>query len=226
MPAEPTNWPKDQRKCQRPTDIVNTNAPQKDTAKFFPFEVQNFYKQFGGEQWRPGFPIIEDKGWVPNADQAKACVSFYNQQGATEPRFLTNNVAAECDWIPTSRGFLVDHPRGPLNGLGWGDFDNFTEWQDQGRKVTLDMLEKKVWRTGCKELLIFVPAPGEPPREPFVVDVQFDHSDQTDPDAPGDPGKSLFELLENKKERNKTRDELYRRGRGGRGGRGGHGGRG
>ncbi|KAI1174466.1 hypothetical protein F4777DRAFT_599491 [Nemania sp. FL0916] len=64
---------------ERPMDIVNTNAPHKDTAKFFPLKVQNFYALFGKEQWRSGVPL------------------------RLEPRFLANNVAAKCDLIPTSR---------------------------------------------------------------------------------------------------------------------------
>ncbi len=212
---------KDKRRCERPMDIASTNEPHKDTAKFFPLAVKNIRNLFQGEAWRPGFPILEDMAWVPSADQAKACVSYYQPRDTSQPLFLANDAAARCNLIPTSRGFLVDRLRGTLHGLGWGDFDKFTEWQFQGRKVQLEMLKRnKVFRSSCLDPLHFVSPSGEPQKVPLVVDLSLGSPSDVDPDAPGNPGPTLYQLLDNKKQRNDNRDAIYGgRGRGGRGGR-------
>ncbi|KAK2601692.1 hypothetical protein QQS21_004767 [Conoideocrella luteorostrata] len=215
------NSSKDTRKCQRPADIVTTNAPHKDTAKFFPRGADLFYRLFGEQPWRGGFPILEEKGWVPSDDQSKDIVSFYNPKSAAEPGFLNDNVAAQRSLIPTSRGFKIDRPVGPLNGLGWGEFDKFTEWQFQGRKVHLNMLDQNLrfcYSTGA-------PIHTTSPQRILTVNTTLGSPDTVDPDAPGPVGKTLLDLLRSKKERNETRDQIYGLGRRGRGGRGGRGGR-
>ncbi|KAF3902295.1 hypothetical protein ABW21_db0202310 [Orbilia brochopaga] len=197
----------DTRICERPVGKLDKEAPHKDTIKFFPRANEAIQGLVADQSWRPGLPIVEERGWCLDADQAGACVPYYQPKSSADPKFLDDNAAAKCDIIPTSRDFLVEHPRGKLNGLGWGDFDPSTEWQFQGREVTIDMLQKKNFRTSCDKPLRFVST--DETKQPLIVNEQLGDPEKDDPDAPGDPGKTLFDLLLEKNDSRDNHGETY-----------------
>ncbi|VUC31127.1 unnamed protein product, partial [Clonostachys rosea] len=195
--------------------------------KFFSRPMEAHSRLFGGIHSPYGLIKIEDGRLVPTPEQASACVSFYSPTRNADPKFLGNVEAAERKLVVTSRGFGIPYPRGPLNGVGWGEFDKFTEWQFQGRVIKGNMLDKDlVFDKGRDRPLHFAGPSGEPQGWPTVVDETLGKLDEEQPEA-----KTLLELLTSKEMRAENRGQIYGRGRGhdrgwGRGGgRGGRGGR-
>lgn len=56
----------------------------------------------------------------------------------------------------TSRGHLSRFPHPPQVGVGWGDYDLFSEWQAHGREVKKSMVEDKEWSKSRASPLVFV----------------------------------------------------------------------
>ncbi|CAH0002079.1 unnamed protein product [Clonostachys byssicola] len=217
------NWhePRDLRRCERPMDILTAEGPLEDIGRFFPRTFEMYSRLFGGIPSSHGLVKIEGGKLVPTPEQAKACVSFYKPEKEGDPKYLNNVEAAKRELVVTSPGFVIPYPRGPLNGVGWGEFDKFTEWQLQGRKVEPDMLDKDLaFDKGSTRPLVFVSPAGEPQEEPIVVTETLGNAEQE-----SERMKTLSELLTNKRKRTETRGEIYGRPRprGGRGGRGGQG---
>ncbi|CAH0045544.1 unnamed protein product [Clonostachys solani] len=229
QPESNPEWPEDPRRCEVPMDVLTPEAPHEDIGRFFPRAIEMYSRQFGGMPSPYGLVKIEGQKLVPTPDQAKACVSFYKPENESDPKYLDNAEAPKRKLVVTSRGFVIPYPRGSLNGVGWGEFDKFTEWQLQGRKIEVDMLDKDlVFEKRNTRPLCFVSPAGGPQREPIVVTETLGDAEEVyELGQDGEQKKTLSELLTSKRKRNEIRGEIYGRGlarrRGGRGGRGGQG---
>ncbi|CAH0032390.1 unnamed protein product, partial [Clonostachys rhizophaga] len=218
---------RDSRRCERPMDVLTPDAPHEDIGRFFPRAIEMYSRVFGGIPSSHGLVKIEGGKLVPTPEQAKNCVSFYKPEKEGDPKYLDNVEAAKRELVVTSPGFVIPYPRGPLNGVGWGEFDKFTEWQLQGRKVEPDMLDKDLAfdKSGTRPLYFVSPA-GGPQEEPIVVTETLGGAKQNyEQGQDSERMKTLSELLTNKRKRTETRGEIYGRSRprGGRRGRGGQG---
>uniref|UniRef100_A0A8H7TRP1 Uncharacterized protein n=1 Tax=Bionectria ochroleuca TaxID=29856 RepID=A0A8H7TRP1_BIOOC len=221
------DWPesRDLRRCERPNDILTLEAPHEDIGRFFPRTIEMYSQLFGGIPGSHGLVKIEGQKLVPTPEQAKNCVSLCKPEKEGDPKYLDNVEAAKRELVVTSPGFVILYPRGPLNGVGWGEFDKFTEWQLQGRKVEADMLDKDlVFDKSGTRPLVFVSPAGEPQQEPIVITETLPDAEQIfGQGQDNERMQTLSELLTNKRKRTETRGEIYGRSRphGGRGGRGG-----
>ncbi len=59
-------------------------------------------------------------------------------------------------------------------GLGWGDYDNFEDWQSSGRQLKLELVDKKDWEKDETRPLVFVGEDGTEEAVPAVVVDGFD----------------------------------------------------
>ncbi|KAL7932361.1 hypothetical protein V8C35DRAFT_281964 [Trichoderma chlorosporum] len=125
----------DNQSVDRPVDVESYDQPAADT---------DYYLQRGNEfvasvmtenGWRPGQLIGQDGSDPATLAKSPSYASPDRHAEATEPRSAT------------STGHLLQYERPEGVGLGWGGYDQFTQWQLFGRRVHKDMVEKRDWST-------------------------------------------------------------------------------
>lgn len=84
--------------------------------------------------WRPGQLVGQNGSDPATIAQSPTFAAPSRQDQFSERRSAT------------STGHLLQFQRPSDVGYGWGDYDQFTEWQSFGRRVTKDMVENKNWQ--------------------------------------------------------------------------------
>ncbi|KAF0635875.1 hypothetical protein FPSE5266_09767 [Fusarium pseudograminearum] len=128
------------RKISLIHDVYTTDNPVNDTSRFF----------------KTGIAISEKSDnitWTPerlltSKDGAQAVV-------ATSKEFIGPLDHEHSHLTATSRGHHIKYPRPGKVGPGWGDYDQYQEWQLRGRKVTSDMVPEKIWDNSIPETVAF-----------------------------------------------------------------------
>ncbi|KKP04464.1 hypothetical protein THAR02_03408 [Trichoderma harzianum] len=138
----------DTRSVDRPTDVTILDNPAADT-NYWLERGNKFVSEVMSDSWRPGQLIGENGSDPATISQSPSYAPFNPNLQFSERRSAT------------STGHILQYERPPNVGLGWGDYDRFTEWQSHGRQVTKDMVEKKEWRKDPLAPIDFVDENGE-----------------------------------------------------------------
>ncbi|KAH7154272.1 hypothetical protein DER46DRAFT_394097 [Fusarium sp. MPI-SDFR-AT-0072] len=108
-------------------DVLTVDTPYKDTAKFFPREIE-LSRAGDNMAWVEGQILGEaDK-------ETKAPISV--SQEFIFPGDHTDTRSS------TSRGHQISHYRPEGVGAGWGGYDEFYEWQANGRAINKDWVKQ------------------------------------------------------------------------------------
>ncbi|KAI1122361.1 hypothetical protein F5Y10DRAFT_287244 [Nemania abortiva] len=124
---------RDPRLCNPPRDVTTTDKPHLDCERYFDQTSIYFVRdRFAPPNWQIHEPLEENYKEEDNISTAE--------------QFRPPN---EWDQVVSgsSNGHFKTTRRPPGVGCGWGDYDRFAQWESYGRKVTLDMVEKKDWDT-------------------------------------------------------------------------------
>ncbi|KAL2692093.1 hypothetical protein Neosp_002498 [[Neocosmospora] mangrovei] len=123
---EPTQPPNDRdtRSIEMLNDVFSASAPHTDTIRIFP-NAMGMWCRGENKQWRPQhiFPEKKEKRGDVIAPMSVS-EEFLVPGEQTDVRSLTSN------------GHFIHHNPPPGIGLGWGDWDLYTEWQAHGRSLT------------------------------------------------------------------------------------------
>ncbi|KAI9167614.1 hypothetical protein HJFPF1_03747 [Paramyrothecium foliicola] len=128
---------KDKRKLRnKPADVAVADKPALDTSRFLEIGNDFVRRHRTKGSWKPGDLI------GPNGSD--------NETKAKSPSY-----AAPEDWnkltehrSATSGGHLFHYDRPDNVCLGWGGYDEYTEWQSNGRAISKEMVEETVeWST-------------------------------------------------------------------------------
>ncbi|KAH6969316.1 hypothetical protein DER45DRAFT_621956 [Fusarium avenaceum] len=144
---EPTEPPldKDNRIVEKINDTFTASAAYKDTAKIFPREI---------EMSRAG----DKMAWVPGQMLGQA------DQQTKAPISVSKEFIHPGDHIDTrsstSRVHQIIHERPPGVGAGWGEYDQFYEWQANGRTIDKDMVKPGNWENMKTDPLVFTDEDG------------------------------------------------------------------
>ncbi|KAL7799318.1 hypothetical protein V8C43DRAFT_313362 [Trichoderma afarasin] len=138
----------DIRSVDHPTDVTILDKPAADT-DYWLERGNKFVSEVMSDSWRPGQLIGENGSDPATIAQSPSYAPFNPNLEFSERRSAT------------STGHLLQFERPPNVGLGWGDYDRFTEWQSYGRQVTKDMVEKKDWQKDPLAPIDFVDENGE-----------------------------------------------------------------
>lgn len=128
---------RDRRECQRSVDVDEFDKPHKDFEKYWANEANIIESHM--PHWEPGKPLDENYDEEDNISTAK-------------------QFRPQSEWkrvVTASSGSHMPYPSRPAGvGVGWGDYDMFHQWQNHGRKVTVDMLEEKPWSKEIEDVVM------------------------------------------------------------------------
>ncbi|KAM3518845.1 hypothetical protein MY4038_009968 [Beauveria bassiana] len=137
-----------------PNDIFTTDNPAADTERFL--ELGNkiaSQEPWTRGKWKSG-DLIGKNGANPDIKVQTASKIPSKQwkewKDGTEKRTIT------------SVGHVHHHQRPADAGVGWGDYDQVSDWQSHGRRVTDDMLVDRSWCHEPGAALPFVNEDGTP----------------------------------------------------------------
>ncbi|KAI8723847.1 hypothetical protein NCS52_00241500 [Fusarium sp. LHS14.1] len=168
---EPTQPPNDRdtRSIEMLNDVFSASAPRTDTIRIFP-NAMGMWCCGENKQWRPEhiFPEKKEKRGDVIAPMSVS-EEFLVPGEQTDVRSLTSN------------GHFIHHHPPPGIGLGWGDWDLYTEWQVHGRSVDKTWVPRGDWKPKVEGEIVFVAERGDSSAEEVVVDrvpVRPDYRDQ------------------------------------------------
>ena len=140
---------RDTRPRDRPIDVITTDKPAADTARYLARGNDFVSRVWTDGKWKPG-DLIGSNGSSSEAKQQSATYASRDKaEKLTEPRSAT------------STGHIMHHDRPPIVCLGWGGYDKFTQWQANGRQIAKEMVEKEDWSTDLTENVDFVDESGD-----------------------------------------------------------------
>jgi hypothetical protein len=132
---------RDKRNILMVEDVNASDDPKEDTLKMFRTAI-NIYQKADAIHWKPGHVLAATNG------TREAPMS-------TPKAFIPPNVSGNDLPSATSRGHHHRYRRPAKIGVGWGDYDNFREWQLHGRRLDVDMVEGKPWCPRIKDQVQF-----------------------------------------------------------------------
>ncbi|KAH8879243.1 hypothetical protein GQ53DRAFT_834304 [Thozetella sp. PMI_491] len=133
---------KDPRVVARIEDVLTTDAPYKDTPRYFKGVSALLGPSAGQGEWEAG-------RLLGKTSDEQGCISRVTS--FVPPAESSANISTA-----TSPGHVHKFWRPAKVGLGWGDYDRFYEWQSHGRQVKSTMPEKKEWSTDPQAPFTFV----------------------------------------------------------------------
>jgi hypothetical protein len=135
-------------KIPRPVDVVTTDKPAADTARYLARGNEIMSSVWTKGKWKPGDLI----GKVGSDPEVKAQSATY----ATPDKW--DEISDQR--LATSAGHIMQIERPPNVCLGWGGYDKFIQWQAAGRRITKDMVEKEDWSADLNKPIEFVDEEG------------------------------------------------------------------
>ncbi|KAM6520760.1 hypothetical protein FSOLCH5_005540 [Fusarium solani] len=139
------------------SDVFTASAPHTDTIRIFR-NAMGMWCRGENKQWIPEqiFPEKEEK-----RDKVIAPMSVSEE-------FLVPGEQTDVRSL-TSNGHFIHHHPPPGIGLGWGDWDLYTEWQAHGRSVDKTWVPRGDWKPKVEGEFAFV-ADSDDPSAEIIVD--------------------------------------------------------
>ncbi|KAF5239766.1 hypothetical protein FANTH_9845 [Fusarium anthophilum] len=132
---------KDDRRPPRHQDVLNHDAPYKDTAHLFSSPIK-MHKLCSGVDLQPGQLLGRDP-------EARSPMS----QSTT---FVKPSELSASTSSATCRAHMMKYSTPPIVGPDWGDHSRFRQWQLHGRTIKPDMVPNKTWDTTVGSSLEFI----------------------------------------------------------------------
>ncbi|KAI8680038.1 hypothetical protein NCS57_00283500 [Fusarium keratoplasticum] len=139
------------------SDVFTASAPHTDTIRIFR-NAMGMWCRGENKQWMPEqiFPEKKEK-----RDEVIAPMSVSEE-------FLVPGEQTDVRSL-TSNGHFIHHHPPPGIGLGWGDWDLYTEWQAHGRSVDKTWVPRGDWKPKVEGEFVFV-ADSDDPSAEIIVD--------------------------------------------------------
>ncbi|KAF5962830.1 putative ATP-binding protein PRP16 [Fusarium bulbicola] len=132
---------KDDRRPPRHQDVLNHDAPYKDTAHLFSSPIK-MHKLCSGVDLQPGQLLGRDP-------EARSPMS----QSTT---FVKPSELSASTSSATCRAHMMKYSTPSIVGPDWGDHSRFRQWQLHGRAIKPDMVPNKTWDTTIGSSLEFI----------------------------------------------------------------------
>ncbi|UPK96271.1 hypothetical protein LCI18_007206 [Fusarium solani-melongenae] len=139
------------------SDVFTASVPHKDTIRIFR-NAMGMLCRGENKQWKPEQIFPEKK---ERRDEVIAPM-FVSE------KFLVPGEQTDMQSL-TSNGHFIHHHPPPGLGLGWGDWDLYTEWQAHGRSVDKTWVPRGDWKPKVEGEFVFVADSYDPSAE-IIVD--------------------------------------------------------